>query len=119
MKPPEFEGSTDPLEAEEWLTFLQVILNFMDLTKQEKEFNEKFYNHMAMKVQQNEFNNIKRILDIFSPKIAVVTDSGERQPTTVAEYVGKALRTEYHLAQAKQEKAKIFEENKKDKLQSQ
>ena len=36
MKPPEFEGSTDPLEAEEWLTSLQMILDFMNLTEQEK-----------------------------------------------------------------------------------
>ncbi|GMN24941.1 hypothetical protein TIFTF001_047694 [Ficus carica] len=32
MKPPEFEGSTNPLEAEEWLTSLQIVLNFMNLT---------------------------------------------------------------------------------------
>ncbi|GMN48353.1 hypothetical protein TIFTF001_017529 [Ficus carica] len=60
MKPLEFEGSTDHLEAEEWLTSLQIVLNFMYLTEQEKEFNDKFYNRMAMKAQQNEFNNIKQ-----------------------------------------------------------
>ncbi|GMN56219.1 hypothetical protein TIFTF001_025336 [Ficus carica] len=84
MKQPEFEGSTNPLEAEEWLTSLQIVLNFMDLTDQEKvfcasyvmkndarywweivqmkrnvlemtwndfiqEFNDKFYNRMAIK----------------------------------------------------------------------
>ena len=38
MKPPEFEGSTNPLEAEEWLTSLQIVLNFMDLTDQKKVF---------------------------------------------------------------------------------
>ncbi|GMN64697.1 hypothetical protein TIFTF001_033760 [Ficus carica] len=129
MKPSEFEGSTDPLE----------------------EFNDKFYNRVAMKAWQNEFNNIKqgsmsftdvvhkfdqharfyphlvpiederirRMLDMFCPKIAVVTDSGEQQPTTVAEYVRRALHAEYCLAKAKQEKAKFFEEKKKDKLQSQ
>ncbi|XP_024028693.1 uncharacterized protein LOC112093782 [Morus notabilis] len=32
----EFECSTDPLEAEEWLTSLQTILDFMNLTEQEK-----------------------------------------------------------------------------------
>lgn len=36
MRPPEFEGSTDPLEVEEWLASLQVILNFMHLSNQEK-----------------------------------------------------------------------------------
>lgn len=81
-----------------------------------QEFNDKFYNHMAMKAQQNEFNNIKQgfmlvtdivhkfdqlvrlclhlvptedgrvrlIIDMFHPKIAVVIDSNERPPTTVA-----------------------------------
>ncbi|GMN64590.1 hypothetical protein TIFTF001_033653 [Ficus carica] len=88
-------GSTDPLEAEEWLTSLQIVLNFIELTEQEK------------------------MLDMFCPKITVVTDNGERQPTTVAECVGRAPCAECHLAQAKQEKAKFFEEKKKDKLQSQ
>ncbi|GMN20454.1 hypothetical protein TIFTF001_047106 [Ficus carica] len=82
-----------------------------------QEFNDKFYNRMAMKAQQNEFNNIKqgtmsvteavrkfdqlarlcphlvptedervrRMLDMFRPEIAVVIDSGEKPPTTVAE----------------------------------
>ncbi|GMN33520.1 hypothetical protein TIFTF001_048265 [Ficus carica] len=185
MKPPEFEGSTNPLEAEEWLTSLQIVLNFMNLTDQEKvfcasyvmkkdarywwetvqmrrnvlemtwndfiqEFNDKFYNRMAMKAQQNEFNNIKqgtmfvteavrkfdqlarlcphlvptedervrRMLDMFRPEIAVVIDSGEKPPTTVAECVERALRAEYRLAQAKQERAKFFEEKKKEKSQS-
>ncbi|GMN35310.1 hypothetical protein TIFTF001_042210 [Ficus carica] len=158
MKPPELEGSTDPLEAEEWLTSLQIVLNYMDLTEQEKvfcasyvmkkdahywwetvqmrrnvlemtwndfikEFNEKFYNRMAMKAQQNEFNNnkqgtvsvieaickfdqlaqfcphlmptkderVRRMLDMFHPEIAIVIDSGERPPTTIAESVERAL----------------------------
>ena len=95
MKPPEFEGSTDLLKAEEWLTSLQIILNFMNLTEQEKvlyasyvlkkdarywwetvalrrnvmtmtwneflgEFNEKYYNIVCMRTQQNEFNDLKQ-----------------------------------------------------------
>ena len=36
MKPPIFEGSTNPLEAESWLSSIQVILNFMRLNDQEK-----------------------------------------------------------------------------------
>ncbi|GMN64787.1 hypothetical protein TIFTF001_033878 [Ficus carica] len=181
MKPPEFERSTNPLVAEEWLTSLQIVLNFMDLTDQEKvfcasyvmkkdarywwetvqmrrnvlemtwndfiqEFNDKLYNRMAMKAQQNEFKNIKqgtmsvtevvrkfdqlarlcphlvptedervrRMLDMFHPEIAVIIDSGEKPPTTVAECVERALRAEYRLAQAKQERAKFFEEKKKE-----
>ncbi|GMN57118.1 hypothetical protein TIFTF001_026231 [Ficus carica] len=117
MKPPEFEGSTNSLEAEEWLTSLQIVLNFMDLTDQEKVNSTiNFNNRMAMKAQQNEFNNIKqgtmvrRMLDMFHREIAVVIDSGEKPPTTVTECVKRALRAEYRLAQAKQERAKFFEE---------
>ena len=36
MRAPEFEGSFDPLVADEWLSSLQVILDFMNLTDQEK-----------------------------------------------------------------------------------
>ncbi|GMN61372.1 hypothetical protein TIFTF001_030470 [Ficus carica] len=35
MKAPEFEGSTDPIEADNWLINIQVILDFMGLTEQE------------------------------------------------------------------------------------
>ncbi|KAL5556963.1 hypothetical protein UlMin_039199 [Ulmus minor] len=36
MKPIEFAGSTDPLEAEEWLSSIETILEFMRLTDQER-----------------------------------------------------------------------------------
>ncbi|GMN66549.1 hypothetical protein TIFTF001_035619 [Ficus carica] len=36
MKAPEFEGSTNPIEANNWLIDLQVILNFLRLSDQEK-----------------------------------------------------------------------------------
>ncbi|KAL5570724.1 hypothetical protein UlMin_020321 [Ulmus minor] len=35
MKPTEFARSTDPLEAEEWLSSIETILEFMQLTDQE------------------------------------------------------------------------------------
>ncbi|KAL5556109.1 hypothetical protein UlMin_038345, partial [Ulmus minor] len=38
MRPAEFEGSTNPLEAEEWLYSIQTILDFMELNDQEKVF---------------------------------------------------------------------------------
>ncbi|KAL5564662.1 hypothetical protein UlMin_027826 [Ulmus minor] len=95
MKPDEFEGSSDPLVAEEWLSSIQTILDFMHLNEREKvlcatyvlkrdarywwetvkmrrnvqdmtwdefivEFNQKYYNRMAMRAQQNEFINIKQ-----------------------------------------------------------
>ena len=36
MKAPEFEGPTDPVAADNWLLDIQVILDFMNLTEQEK-----------------------------------------------------------------------------------
>ncbi|GMN62575.1 hypothetical protein TIFTF001_031650 [Ficus carica] len=36
MKAPEFKGPTDPIEADNWLIDIQVILDFMRLTEQEK-----------------------------------------------------------------------------------
>lgn len=38
MNPQEFEGATDPLEAEDWLNYLQVTLDFMNLIEVEKVF---------------------------------------------------------------------------------
>ncbi|KAL5553447.1 hypothetical protein UlMin_040848 [Ulmus minor] len=95
MKPDEFEGSSDPLVAEEWISSIPTILDFMHLNECEKvlcatyvlkkdarywwetvkmrrnvqdmtwdefivEFNQKYYNRMAMRAQQNEFINIKQ-----------------------------------------------------------
>ncbi|KAL5561756.1 hypothetical protein UlMin_031503 [Ulmus minor] len=36
MKPAEFVGSSDPLEAEEWLSSIETILEFMELSDREK-----------------------------------------------------------------------------------
>ena len=36
MKKPEFEGSTNPFEANNWLIDIQVVLNFLKLNDQEK-----------------------------------------------------------------------------------
>ncbi|GMN19779.1 hypothetical protein TIFTF001_045233 [Ficus carica] len=36
MKAPEFEGPTDPIEADNWLIDIQIILDFVGLTEQEK-----------------------------------------------------------------------------------
>ncbi|XP_024024969.1 uncharacterized protein LOC112092625 isoform X2 [Morus notabilis] len=36
MVPPEFDGLTDPLEAEEWLASIQTVFEFMKLTDREK-----------------------------------------------------------------------------------
>ncbi|KAL5549498.1 hypothetical protein UlMin_004729 [Ulmus minor] len=36
MKPPSFEGSTNPLDAEEWLSSMETILDFMELDDRER-----------------------------------------------------------------------------------
>ncbi|KAL5578108.1 hypothetical protein UlMin_019807 [Ulmus minor] len=36
MKPPLFEGTTNPLEAEDWLSTMETILDFMELRDEEK-----------------------------------------------------------------------------------
>ena len=36
MRAPEFEGSTDPLVADEWISEIKTIFNFMNITEQEK-----------------------------------------------------------------------------------
>ncbi|KAL5548161.1 hypothetical protein UlMin_003392 [Ulmus minor] len=36
MKPAEFEGSTNPLDAEEWLSSIQTIMEFMELNDRER-----------------------------------------------------------------------------------
>ncbi|KAL5553805.1 hypothetical protein UlMin_041206 [Ulmus minor] len=85
MKPAEFVGSTDPLEAEEWINSLETIFDFMRLNDQEKgarhwwstvkltrdvnimswadfigEFNQKYYNSAILRVQEDEFLNMKQ-----------------------------------------------------------
>ncbi|GMN48237.1 hypothetical protein TIFTF001_017416 [Ficus carica] len=42
MKAPEFEGPTDPIEADNWLIDIQVILDFLGLTEHEKVFCASF-----------------------------------------------------------------------------
>ncbi|GMN47458.1 hypothetical protein TIFTF001_016632 [Ficus carica] len=42
MKAPEFEGPTNPIEADNWLIDIQVILDFMGLMEQEKVFCASF-----------------------------------------------------------------------------
>ena len=42
MKAPEFEGLIDPIKADNWLMDIQVILDFMRLTKQEKVIFSSF-----------------------------------------------------------------------------
>ncbi|GMN69425.1 hypothetical protein TIFTF001_038475 [Ficus carica] len=69
MKAPEFEGPTDPIAANNWLIDIQVILDFMWLTEQEKamswqdfvtEFRAMYYNREILAAQQDEFTSLKQ-----------------------------------------------------------
>ena len=60
MKPPLFEGSTDPLDAEEWLSTMETILDFMELNDDEKIIyaaivlrKEAYYWWKAVKTRRN------------------------------------------------------------------
>ncbi|GMN26841.1 hypothetical protein TIFTF001_040917 [Ficus carica] len=68
MKVPKFEGPTDPIEADNWLIDIQIILDFMGLTEQEKIMCASFAlkkdaRHWWMTVQmpqQDEFNSFRQ-----------------------------------------------------------
>ena len=65
-----------------------------------------------------EMERVRRMLVMFRPEIDTVVDSGERPPTTVADCVGRAVRAEYHLAQAKEERTKFWDAKKKEQAQA-
>ncbi|KAL5560311.1 hypothetical protein UlMin_036522 [Ulmus minor] len=137
MKPTEFAGSTNPLEAEEWLSSIETILEFMRLTDQERvscaSFMLKKDAHEFMNLKQgsmtvieavNKFeqlsrvcphmlrteeDRLKRMMDMFKPDIALAIESGGSPPTTVARCVERAVRIEYRMAQVKEERNKYFE----------
>ncbi|GMN63047.1 hypothetical protein TIFTF001_032125 [Ficus carica] len=126
-KPIEFEESTDSLEAEEWLTSLQIVLNFMDLIEQEKVLcafyvmkKDAYYwwdtvsmrrnvlemtlNNFILKFNEKFYNRmakkderVRQISDMLRFEITTVIDSGERPPTTVVK-CGKKHQGECKLS---------------------
>ncbi|GMN60036.1 hypothetical protein TIFTF001_029133 [Ficus carica] len=66
MKAPEFEGPTNPIEADNWLLDIQVILDFMGLTEQEKVLCASFVlkkdarHWEILAAQQDKFNSFKQ-----------------------------------------------------------
>ncbi|GMN65852.1 hypothetical protein TIFTF001_034915 [Ficus carica] len=72
MKASKFERLMDPIEANNWLMDVQVILDFMGLTEQEKVFCASFalkkdarnwvmyYNQEIIVAQRDEFNSMKQ-----------------------------------------------------------
>ncbi|GMN24503.1 hypothetical protein TIFTF001_047642 [Ficus carica] len=66
MKAPEFERSMDPIAADNWLIDIQVILDFMRLTEQEKVLCASFSlkkdarHWEVLAAQQDEFTNLRQ-----------------------------------------------------------
>ncbi|GMN70356.1 hypothetical protein TIFTF001_039401 [Ficus carica] len=184
MKAPEFEGSTNPIDADNWLIDLQVILNFLRLSDQEKilcasfvlkkdarlwwetvqirwdvtqmtwedfvdEFKEKYFNIEDMEAQQDELSNfrqgilsvaeavqkfeqlarlcphifsserdkVRKMTKMFRADLAVVINSGQYPPTTVADCVSRAVRAEYWVGQNREQRAKFYQEKREEKAQ--
>ncbi|GMN19175.1 hypothetical protein TIFTF001_048591 [Ficus carica] len=156
MKAPEFEGSTNPIDADNWLIDLQVILNFLRLNDQEKilcasfvlkkdarlwweavqirwdvtqmtwedfveEFKEKILQHRSYGSStgrtHSERDKVRKMMKMFRSDLAVVINSGPYPPTTVADYVSRAVRAEYWVGQNREQRAKFFQEKREEKAQ--
>ncbi|GMN31834.1 hypothetical protein TIFTF001_041643 [Ficus carica] len=145
MKAPEFEGSTNPIEADNWLIDLQ--MTWEDFVE---EFKEKYFNTEVMETQQDEFDKFRqgnlwvaeavktfeqlarlcphiisserdkarRMMRMFPSDLAVVISSGPHPPLTVAECVSRAIRAEYWVGQNKEQRAKFFKEKREEKAQA-
>ncbi|GMN51137.1 hypothetical protein TIFTF001_020290 [Ficus carica] len=88
MKAPEFEGPMDPIAADNWLIDIQVILDFMRLTEQEK---------------------------MFRTDISKQVSTGSSPLTLVSDCVSQAIRAEYWINQDKEARAQIFKAKKEEK----
>ena len=48
-----------------------------------------------------EEERVRRKMEMFKPELAMAIDSGSEPPTTVADYVARAIRAEYRLGRIK------------------
>ncbi|XP_024025082.1 uncharacterized protein LOC112092666 [Morus notabilis] len=145
MSPPEFDGSTDPLEAEEWLASIQRVFKFMKLTDREKiqcdafvlkkdarywwesvcarrNVRQMLWDEFLWEFNRNWFQQRKSWLGgwlICSEEIATVVESGGYPPTTVADLVNWVIRAEHNIAKSKDERAKMWEDKKKQREKAQ
>ncbi|GMN27781.1 hypothetical protein TIFTF001_047870 [Ficus carica] len=62
MKAPEFEGTTDPMVADNWLIDIQMRRNVANMNWQDfvAEFSTMYYNREILAVQQDEFTSFKQ-----------------------------------------------------------
>ena len=54
---------------------------------------------------------------MFWLELALAIDSGSQPPTTIADYLERATRSEYHLIQVKEERAQYYKAWKEEKGQ--
>ena len=54
--------------------------------------------HLCPFLVRTEEERLRRMMDMFWPKIALAIESGGNLPTTMAKYVKRAIRIEYRLA---------------------
>ncbi|KAL5552052.1 hypothetical protein UlMin_018481 [Ulmus minor] len=123
MKPTEFAGSTNPLEAEEWLSSIETILEFMRLTDQERVSCASF---MLKKDARHWWATVKVTRDVtemtwadfvseFNQKyynsaiLRAQQDEFMNLKQGMARCVERAVRIEYRMAQVKEERNKYFE----------
>ncbi|KAL5563369.1 hypothetical protein UlMin_033116 [Ulmus minor] len=176
--PPIFEGSSDPLVAEEWLYSIEDIFNFMRLNDHERVlcaiymlrkdarfwwdvvkqtlnaealvweefkavFNHKYFHLAVLQGKVEEFNNlsqgnlsvteaikrfdqlarlvphlvtdererVRRMMRMFRPGIATITDAGDHGPQTVAECIDRALHAEFREKENLREQASNSQPN--------
>ncbi|KAL5575240.1 hypothetical protein UlMin_016939 [Ulmus minor] len=124
--PPSFEGTTDPLVAEEWIRSIERILDFMMLTDQERimcatymfikdapEFKNLQQGNLSVDEVVRQFdqlarfcphlvstdnNRTRRLISVFRPEIANTVDAGTSGPQSYADCIERAQRAEYHLS---------------------
>ncbi|GMN55701.1 hypothetical protein TIFTF001_024829 [Ficus carica] len=122
MKAPEFEGPTDPIAADNWLIDIQVILDFMRLTEQEKVICASFAlkkdaRHWWMTVQIRRDVTAMSWQDfMFRTNITKQVSAGSSPPTLVSDCVSRAIRAEYWINQDKVARAHIFKAKKEEKV---
>ncbi|GMN21432.1 hypothetical protein TIFTF001_043312 [Ficus carica] len=112
MKASGIQGSTNLIEAKNWLDDLQDVslITWEDFVG---EFKEKYFNTEIMEAQQDEFNSFCQGNLSIAQAIKI-----PYPPITVAKCVSRAIRAEYWIGQDKEQWAKFFKAKKEDKAQA-
>nr|GMN27635.1 hypothetical protein TIFTF001_051606 [Ficus carica] len=131
MKASKFEGSTNPIKADNWLVDLQETVqirrDISQMTWEDfvDEFKEKYFNTEFEQVARlcphlisSERDKVRRMIRMFRSDLTVVISSGPYPPITVAECVSREIRAEYWVGQNREQRAKFFKDKKEEKVQT-